>query len=74
VQVHKSGNISLQIMGFNDQFSPTTDLSIYDVPTLQTVGLVIPAAAPSRLARPVESKPAVGEHHGKPEARREELR
>jgi hypothetical protein len=38
VQVHKSGNISLQISGFSDQYGPVQDLTYYDVATLQTVG------------------------------------
>lgn len=35
VQVHASGNVSLQVSGFSDQFGPIQDLSIYDVATLQ---------------------------------------
>ncbi len=35
VSVHASGNVSLQVNGFNDQFGPVQDLSLYDVPTLQ---------------------------------------
>jgi hypothetical protein len=35
VQVHQSGNVSLQMSGFNDQFGPVQDLSQYDVATLQ---------------------------------------
>ena len=35
VQVHASGRVSLQVSGFNDQFGPVQDLSIYDVATLQ---------------------------------------
>jgi hypothetical protein len=45
VQVHQSGNVSMTIHGFSDQFGPTTDLSLYDVPTLQ------PAAAAATLAK-----------------------
>jgi hypothetical protein len=46
VQVHASGNISLQVSGFSDQFGPVQDLSYYDVPTLQTVGQAQTAAGP----------------------------
>jgi hypothetical protein len=35
VSVHASGRVSLQVSGFNDQFGPVQDLSIYDVATLQ---------------------------------------
>lgn len=35
VSVHASGNVSLQVSGFSDQFGPVQDLSIYDVATLQ---------------------------------------
>ncbi len=35
VSVHASGNVSLQVSGFNDQMGPVEDLSIYDVATLQ---------------------------------------
>jgi len=35
VQVHQSGNVSLQVNGFSDQFGPTTDLTLYDVASLQ---------------------------------------
>ena len=46
VQVHQSGNVSMTIHGFSDQFGPTTDLSLYDVPTLQPSGAAaIPAVA-----------------------------
>ncbi len=35
VQVHQSGNVSLQVTGFSDTFGPVSDLTLYDVPTLQ---------------------------------------
>jgi Calcineurin-like phosphoesterase len=35
VSVHQSGRVSLQVSGFNDQFGPVQDLSIYDVSSLQ---------------------------------------
>jgi hypothetical protein len=35
VQVHASGNVSLQVNGFSDQFGPVQDLTLYDVSTLQ---------------------------------------
>jgi hypothetical protein len=48
VQVHASGNISLQVSGFNDQFGPVQDLATYDVATLQTVGQAQTAAGKAR--------------------------
>jgi len=33
--VHASGNVSMQVSGFSDQFGSIQDLSIYDVPSLQ---------------------------------------
>jgi hypothetical protein len=44
VQVHASGNVSLQVSGFSDQFGPVQDLATYDVATLQTVGQAQTAA------------------------------
>jgi hypothetical protein len=35
IQVHQSGKVSMTIHGFSDQFGPTADLALYDVPTLQ---------------------------------------
>jgi hypothetical protein len=35
VQVHASGNVSLKVQGFSDQFGPVTDLTLYDVASLQ---------------------------------------
>jgi Calcineurin-like phosphoesterase len=35
VQVHQSGNVSLQVTGFSDQFGGYQDLTQYDVSTLQ---------------------------------------
>jgi hypothetical protein len=35
VQVHQSGNVSLQVTGFSDAFGPTADLTLYDVQSLQ---------------------------------------
>jgi hypothetical protein len=35
ISVHASGNVSLQVSGFSDQFGPVQDLGIYDVGTLQ---------------------------------------
>lgn len=35
VQVHASGNVSLQVYGFSDQFGPTQNLTIYNVASLQ---------------------------------------
>jgi hypothetical protein len=35
VSVHQSGNVTLQVSGFSDQFGPVQDLSIYDVSSLQ---------------------------------------
>ena len=35
VQVHQSGNVSLQMSGFSDSFGPVQDLTQYDVATLQ---------------------------------------
>ncbi len=35
VSVHQSGNVSLQVSGFSDQFGPVQDLSLYDVSSLQ---------------------------------------
>ena len=35
VSVHQSGRVSLQVNGFNDQFGPVQDLTIYDVAKLQ---------------------------------------
>ncbi len=35
VSVHASGNVSLQVSGFSDQFGPVQDLSVYDVTLLQ---------------------------------------
>jgi Calcineurin-like phosphoesterase len=32
VQIHQSGAVSMQVNGFNDQFGPVQDLTIYDVP------------------------------------------
>ena len=62
VQVHQSGNVSLKVTGFSDQFGPLTDLTIYDVPNLQTAGQVLPTVVPVHLARPV-----LIEHHGRTE-------
>jgi len=45
VQVHQSGSVSMTIHGFSDQFGPTTDLSLYDVPTLQVAGAATTTAA-----------------------------
>ena len=45
VQVHQSGNVSLQVSGFSDQFGPVQDLSIYDVATLQSSQAAQSAAA-----------------------------
>ncbi len=35
VEVHASGNVSLKVYGFSDQFGPVGELTLYDVPTLQ---------------------------------------
>ena len=35
VQVHKSGNVSLNLYGFSDDFGPTEKLSKYSVQSLQ---------------------------------------
>lgn len=35
VSVHASGNVSMQVSGFNDQFGALQDLTIYDVGSLQ---------------------------------------
>jgi hypothetical protein len=35
VSVHASGNVTLQVSGFSDQFGPVQDLSLYDVSNLQ---------------------------------------
>jgi len=35
----------MTIHGFSDQFGPTTDLSLYDVPTLQVAGAATTTAA-----------------------------
>jgi hypothetical protein len=32
VQIHQSGAVTMQVSGFDDQFGPVQDLSIYDVP------------------------------------------
>jgi len=45
VQVHQSGSVSMTIHGFSDQFGPTADLSLYDVPTLQVAGAATTTAA-----------------------------
>jgi len=50
VQVHQSGNVSMTIHGFSDQFGPTADLSLYDVATLQ------PAAAAAAAAVQVKKR------------------
>ena len=49
VQVHQSGNVSMTVHGFSDQFGPTTDLSLYDVATLQpAAAAATPAVAKKR--------------------------
>jgi hypothetical protein len=35
VSVHQSGNVSMRISGFSDQFGPVLDLTLYDVASLQ---------------------------------------
>jgi hypothetical protein len=50
IQVHQSGNVSLQVNGFSDQFAPTQDLTIYDVASLQSAG-----AAQSPAAKKTET-------------------
>ena len=35
VQVHQSGNVSLQVSGFSESFGPVQDLTQYDVANLQ---------------------------------------
>jgi hypothetical protein len=51
VQVHASGNISLQVSGFSDQFGPVQDLGYYDVATLQTVGQAQTSAGQAAIAK-----------------------
>jgi hypothetical protein len=48
VQVHQSGNVSLYVSGFNDQFGPTQDLTWYNQSTLQPAN-----AAALAVANPV---------------------
>jgi hypothetical protein len=51
VSVHQSGNISLQVNGFSDQFGPVQDLTLYDQATLQTVGQTQTAVAAAQKKR-----------------------
>jgi len=65
VSVHASGNISLQVSGFSDQFGPVQDLGIYDVATLQTVGQAQTAAAAAVVKKKKTEKTAATRHSSK---------
>ena len=65
VQVHQSGNVTMQVSGFNDQFGPTQDLTIYDQASLQpanaaalAVGNLTPSGAALELKKKVAKKNA----------------
>lgn len=64
VQVHASGNISLQISGFSDQFGSVQDLAMYDVATLQTVGQAQVAAGKHHLPKKVAKAGAKASREG----------